>query len=53
MPRFATSVREIYIDIYQSALSLVIHQNGAASEEDADDLLDRYKRKSGLIVNKA
>lgn len=41
------------MDIYQAALSLVIHKNGAVTEADADDLLDRYKRKSGLIVNKA
>lgn len=41
------------MDIYQAALSLVIHKDGAATETDVDDLLDRYERKSGLLINKA
>jgi hypothetical protein len=41
------------MDLTRAALSLVIHKQGAVTEIDVDDLLDRYKRKQGIAIDKA
>ena len=40
------------MDVFRSALSLVIHKNGHVSGEDVDDLIDRYRVKKGITLDK-
>src|SRR4029450_5228504 len=38
--------------VFRSALSLVIHKNGNVDREDVDDLIDRYRVKKGITLDK-
>lgn len=38
--------------MFRSALSLTIHKEGTVDEADVDDLIDRYKRRKGIIIDK-
>ncbi len=40
------------MDVFRSALSLVIHKNGKVIAEDVDDLVDRYRVKKGISLDK-
>ncbi len=41
------------MDLFSAALSLVIHKKGSVTESDVDDLLDRYKTKQQVVVDRA
>lgn len=40
------------VDLYKSALSLLIHKQGCVSDGDVDDLLERYKKKRSIVIAK-
>ena len=40
------------MDIFRSALSLVIYKNGSVTEADVDDLIDRYRKKQSIVIEK-
>lgn len=40
------------MDMFSAALSLVIHKKGSVTESDVDDLLDRYRTKQLIIIDK-
>jgi hypothetical protein len=40
------------MNVFQSALSLVIYKNGNVQELDIDDLLTRYRLKKGITIEK-
>lgn len=40
------------MNVFQSALSLVIYKNGNVQEQDIDDLLARYRLKKGITIEK-
>jgi len=40
------------MDVFRSALSLVIHKNGSVTSADVDDLIERYRVKKGITLDK-
>ncbi len=38
------------MDLFRSALSLVIHKNGHVSDADIEDLLNFYRHKKGIYI---
>jgi ABC-type proline/glycine betaine transport system substrate-binding protein len=40
------------MNVFRSALSLVIHKEGNVSTTDIDQLIDRYKVKKGITLDK-
>jgi hypothetical protein len=40
------------MDLYRSALSLVIHKKGSVGEADVDDVISRYRRKRSIVIDK-
>jgi hypothetical protein len=40
------------MDLFKSALSLVIHKEGDVVEADVDDLISRYKKKRAVDIDK-
>lgn len=40
------------MDLFSAALSLVIHKQGSVTESDVDDLLERYRTKQSIVVDK-
>ena len=40
------------MDVFRSALSLVIHKNGSVTAKDVDDLIERYRVKKGITLDK-
>jgi hypothetical protein len=39
------------MDLFKSALSLVIHKNGCVDAADVDDLLNFYREKKGISID--
>ena len=41
------------MDVFRSALSLVIHKHGNVDDADIDDLLDFYRSKKGINIDRS